>query len=78
MIPIPPKTEEQKASQKKYMESVARVGLTMEPEKKKRLQEHANKRGESVNSFVNRAIDETIERERGVPKMGTRWEPPTA
>ena len=45
------------------MKSVARVGLTMEPEKKKRLQEHANSKGESVNSFVNRAIDETIERE---------------
>lgn len=63
MIPIPPKTEAQKESQKKYMKSVARVGITMEPEKKKRLQEHADSKGESVNSFVNRAIDETIERE---------------
>ena len=45
------------------MESVARVGITMKPEKKKRLQEHTESQGESVNSFVNRAIDETIERE---------------
>jgi len=61
VIPIPPKTDKQKASQKKYMNSVARVGITMEPEKKKRLQAHAESQGESVNSFVNRAIDETIQ-----------------
>ena len=60
---MPEKTDAQKRAQKKYMEKVSRVEITMEPEKKKRLQEHADKRGESVNSFVNRAIDETIERE---------------
>ena len=35
----------------------------MEPEKKQRLQDHAGSCGESVNEFVNRAIDETIERD---------------
>ena len=60
---MPEKTEAQKRAQKKYMEKTSRVGITMEPEKKKRLQDHADKRGESVNSFVNRAIDETIERD---------------
>ena len=60
---MPEKTDAQKRAQKKYMEKVSRVEITMEPEKKKRLQEHADSKGESVNSFVNRAIDETIERE---------------
>lgn len=60
---MPEKTEAQKRAQKKYMGKVSRVEITMEPEKKKRLQEHADSKGESVNSFVNRAIDETIERE---------------
>ena len=63
MIPIPPKTKEQQESQKKYMSKMARVGLTMTPEKKQRLQDHADSQGESVNEFVNRAIDETIERD---------------
>ena len=35
----------------------------MTPEKKQRLQDHADSQGESVNEFVNRAIDETIERD---------------
>ena len=63
VISIPEKTEAQKRAQKKYIEKISRVEITMEPEKKKRLQEHAESKGESVNSFVNRAIDETIERE---------------
>ena len=29
------------------------------------IQEHAEKRGESVNAFINRAIEETIQRDRG-------------
>ena len=45
------------------MSKLARVGITMEPEKKQRLQDHAESQGESVNSFVNRAITETIERD---------------
>ena len=45
------------------MSKLARVGITMEPEKKQRLQDHAQATGESVNQFVNRAIDETIERD---------------
>ena len=60
---MPEKTEAEKRAQKKYMSKVARVGLTMEPEKKQRLQDHASAQNESVNEFVNRAIDETIERD---------------
>lgn len=64
VVTIPEKTEAQKRAQKKYIEKVARVEIIMEPEKKKRLQEHAEDQGESVNAFVNRAIDETMERDQ--------------
>lgn len=63
MIDIPEKTQAQKKAQQRYMSKLARVGITMEPEKKQRLQDHAESQGESVNSFVNRAITETIERD---------------
>ena len=33
--------------------------------KRQLIQEHAEKRGESVNAFINRAIEETIQRDRG-------------
>lgn len=31
--------------------------------KRQVIREHAERRGESVNSFINRAIDETMERD---------------
>ena len=30
-----------------------------------KIKQHAEKQGESLNAFVNRAIDETIERDNG-------------
>ena len=49
------------------MSKMARIGLTMTPEKKKCIQDHADSHGESVNAFINRAIDEAIEREKTAP-----------
>ena len=63
VVTIPEKTEAQKRAQKGYMAKFARVELRMEPEKQRRVQEHAKASGESVNAFINRAIDETMERE---------------
>jgi len=60
---MPEKTEAQKRAQKRYMGKLARVEITMTPEKQQRLRDHAEARGESVNGFVNRAIDEAMERE---------------
>lgn len=40
-----------------------RVNLTMPKGKKDIIKKHAQAKGESVNSFINRAIDETIERD---------------
>ena len=41
-----------------------RVNLTMPKGKKEAIQEHAEKKDGSVNSFINRAIDETMERDK--------------
>lgn len=56
-----------KASQRavnKYMkENYDRVNLTMPKGKKEEVQAHATQCGESVNAFINRAIDEAMERD---------------
>lgn len=64
---MPEKTKEQKDSQKKYMSKFARLQIRVDKEKHKQIQDHAESRGESVNGFVTRAINETMERdEKGV------------
>lgn len=60
---MPEKTEAQKRAQKDYMGKFARVEIRVTPEKQRMIQAHAAKKGESVNAFVNRAVDETIERD---------------
>ena len=60
----PEKTEAQKRAQKTYMGKFARAEIRVDPEKQERIQEHAAGQGESVNAFVNRAIDETMERDK--------------
>ncbi len=59
------KTEAQKKAQKKYMEKFTVVRARMTPEKYEAVQAHAADQGESVNGFIYRAIDETIERDKG-------------
>ena len=41
-----------------------RVNLVLPKGKKAVLQAHATERNESLNGFVNRAIDETVERDK--------------
>ena len=41
-----------------------RVNLTMPKGKKEDIKNHAEQNGESVNSFINRAITETMERDK--------------
>lgn len=57
------KTDAQKRAQKTYMEKfmVARVRMTKEHYAE--VQAHAAAQGESVSGFVNRAVDETMERD---------------
>ena len=57
------KTEAQKKAQKKYMERFAIARVRLPIEKYGHIQAHAEAQGESVNGFINRAIDETMERD---------------
>ena len=41
-----------------------RINLTVPKGKKEEIQKHAHLQGESVNKFINRAIDETITNDR--------------
>lgn len=70
---MPEKTEAQKRAQKAYMGKFARVELRMTQEKRDAVQAHAEARGESVNAFVGRAIEETMQRDNAAP--GASGEP---
>ena len=55
------KTEAQKKAQQKYMEKFAVARVRMDRDKYEAVQAHAEARGESVNGFINRAIDNQME-----------------
>ena len=61
-----PATKAQQRAVNKYMkENYDRVNLTIPKGRKEQIKAHAEARGESVNGFITRAIDETIERDAG-------------
>ena len=57
-------TEAQAKAHKKYMEGVATVQIRMTEEKREEIKKHAANMGESVNAFLNRAADQTMERDK--------------
>lgn len=57
-------TEAQKRANAKYnAKAYDRVELKVKKGKKETIKAHAEQQGESLNGFINRAIDETIERD---------------
>lgn len=49
----------------KYMKTnYDRINLTVPKGDKERIKEHADSQGESVNGFINRAINQTMERDK--------------
>lgn len=54
-----------KATQKYVKNNYDRHMLTMPKGKKDILKAYASANGETLNGFINRAIDETIERTKG-------------
>ena len=56
-------TEAQKRAQRKYMENFVEIKVRMTPERRTAVQEHAKSQNESTTAFINRAIDETMERD---------------
>ena len=60
-----PRTDAMNRAIKKYdAEKVDRVAFRVPKGKKELLQQHAAARGESLSAFINRAIDETIARDK--------------
>lgn len=60
---MPISKAQQKAVQKYVKANYDRQEVTMPKGKKAAVKAHAESRGESVNGFINRAIDETMERD---------------
>lgn len=63
VLHVPPKTDAQKKAQKKYMEHIATIQIRTTEERRETIKDHATSCGESVNVFINRAIDETMQRD---------------
>ena len=61
-----------KAQNKYIAKAYDRINLTMPKGKKDVVQDHAAQNGESVNAFINRAIDEAMERDRLVGNEATK------
>lgn len=58
---------QQKAVTKYVKAKYDRFGLTMPKGNLDKIKAHAEAQGESVNGFIGRAIDETMERDAGTP-----------
>lgn len=57
-------SEAQLKAAKKYQQKFDKVQIRVPHEEKDMIDAHAASQGESVNSFVRRAISETIERDK--------------
>ena len=54
----------QQAAVNRYMaKAYDRINLTVPKGRKEQIKSHAEQHGESVNAFINRAINETIARD---------------
>lgn len=62
---MPASKAQQKAVSKYMKENYDVYQIRMPKGKKELIKAHADAQGESVNGFINRAVDETMERDRG-------------
>ncbi len=58
-------TPAQAEAHKRYMKNFVEIKVRMTAEKRGLVQGHATEMGESTTAFINRAIDETMERDKG-------------
>ena len=63
-LSVPASKAQQKAVNKYMKENYDEIKVRTEKGKKGTIKAHAEARGESVNGFINRAIDETMERDK--------------
>ena len=59
-------------------EKLDRINLTVPKGKKDIIKAHAEAHSESVNGFINRAIEETMERDKAAPAASDGGEKPQA
>lgn len=57
-------TEAQKRAQQRYREARATIQIVTTPDRRDKIKAHSEAHGESVNAFINRAVDETMERDK--------------
>lgn len=68
---------QQKAVHKYVKNNYDRIELTVKPKGRKiTLKEHAEKMGETLNAFINRAINETMERDGSASAPAAPQSPP--
>ena len=66
-----PASKAQQRAVSKYMEeNYDEIKVRVEKGQKDIIKAHAEARGESVNGFIGRAIDETMERDKAAPGSG--------
>ena len=58
-------TEAQARASKEYMKKNTVLRVVVSNERKEIIEEHAKANGESMSAFINRAINEMMEREKG-------------
>lgn len=63
---MPTTKASQRAVAKYTRENYDRINVTVPKGQREEIKTHAEKQGESVNTFIRRAIDETIERDNSV------------
>lgn len=61
---MPASKAQQRATNRYIAKTYDRINLTVAKGQKDVIQAHAESRGESVNGFINRAITETMERDK--------------
>ena len=74
---MPASKAQQRAVSKYMKENYDEIKVRVEKGQKDIIKAHAEARGESVNGFIGRAIDETMERDNGAP-AGPETEKPQA
>ena len=57
-------TEARKRPIKKYNDRFCEIKVRVTPEKRTVIKDHAESMGESATAFINRAIDEAMERDK--------------
>ena len=59
-------TEAQAKASREYMKKNTVLRVVVSKERKEIIEEYAKANGESMSAFINRAINETMEREKGL------------